>query len=155
MGSDFDASTYGLKRVSIDNIHGLLFICFTDSPLSLEGCKKDLAESMAMFDMPKPSEYFALQALSVSKRIMTTSFRMQTTLDLARIAIALERHHLAEGRYPTALAELSPTLVAKIPHDRMNGEPLHYSIKPTGTPQLYSIGFNGVDNQGEVMKGFE
>ena len=52
MDSDFDASTHGLKGVSIDYLHGFLFICFTDSPLSLEGCKKDLAEPMAMFDMP-------------------------------------------------------------------------------------------------------
>ncbi len=52
MDSDFDAGTHSLKSVSIDNLHGFLFICFTDSPLSLEGCKKDLAEPMAMFDMP-------------------------------------------------------------------------------------------------------
>jgi phenylpropionate dioxygenase-like ring-hydroxylating dioxygenase large terminal subunit len=51
MDSDFDASAHGLKSVSVDNVHGLLFICFTDSVLSLEGCRKDLAESMAMFDM--------------------------------------------------------------------------------------------------------
>ena len=51
MDSDFDASTHGLKSVSLDNLHGFLFVCFTDSPLSLEGCKKDLAEPMALFDM--------------------------------------------------------------------------------------------------------
>ena len=51
MDSDFDASTHGLKGVSLDNLHGFLFVCFTDSPLSLEGCKKDLAEPMALFDM--------------------------------------------------------------------------------------------------------
>ena len=52
MDSDFDASAHGLKSVSIDNLHGFLFVCFTDAPLSLEGCKKDLAEPMAMFDTP-------------------------------------------------------------------------------------------------------
>ena len=51
MDSDFDASTHGLKSVSLDNLHGFLFVCFTDAPLSLEGCKKDLAEPMALFDM--------------------------------------------------------------------------------------------------------
>ncbi len=53
MGSDFDAGTHGLKSVSLDNVHGLLFVCFSSSPLSLEGCKKDLAEPMKMFDMRK------------------------------------------------------------------------------------------------------
>ena len=52
MDSDFDASTHGLKSVSIENLHGFLFICFTDAPLSLTGCKEELAEPTAMFDMP-------------------------------------------------------------------------------------------------------
>ncbi len=50
MPDDFDKSTYGLNPVSIDTIHGLIFVCFTDSPPSLEGAKADLAEPMAMFD---------------------------------------------------------------------------------------------------------
>lgn len=50
MDSDFDASTHGLKSVSLDSVHGFLLVCFTDSPLSLEGCKNDLAEPMALLD---------------------------------------------------------------------------------------------------------
>jgi len=50
MDSDFDASTHGLKSVSLERVHGFLLVCFTDSPLSLEGCKKDLAEPMTLFD---------------------------------------------------------------------------------------------------------
>lgn len=50
MPEDFDASSHSLHPVSVDVIHGLLFICFSDSPPALENCKKDLAEPMAMFD---------------------------------------------------------------------------------------------------------
>lgn len=50
MPKSFDASQHGLHKVSIDVIHGLLFVCFSESPPSLENCKKDLAEPMAMFD---------------------------------------------------------------------------------------------------------
>ncbi|MDH3416509.1 MAG: aromatic ring-hydroxylating dioxygenase subunit alpha [Gammaproteobacteria bacterium] len=50
MPDDFDKSEYGLKAVSADTVHGLVFVCFTDKPLSLEGAKKDLAEPMAVFD---------------------------------------------------------------------------------------------------------
>ena len=50
MPDDFDKSEYGLKAVSVDTVHGLVFVCFTDKPLSLEGAKKDLAEPMAVFD---------------------------------------------------------------------------------------------------------
>jgi Rieske 2Fe-2S family protein len=50
MPDDFDKSEYGLKAVSVDTVHGLMFVCFTDKPPSLEGAKKDLAEPMAVFD---------------------------------------------------------------------------------------------------------
>jgi len=50
MPDDFDKSGYGLKAVSVDTVHGLMFVCFTDKPLSLEGAKKDLTEPMAAFD---------------------------------------------------------------------------------------------------------
>jgi len=50
MPEDFDMAAHSLKPVSVDVIHGLMFISFTDNPPSLEGCKRDLAEPMAMFD---------------------------------------------------------------------------------------------------------
>ena len=49
MPKDFDKKPYSLNKVSVDVVHGLLFVCFTDSPPSLEGAKKELAEPMAMF----------------------------------------------------------------------------------------------------------
>lgn len=51
MPADFDKSEYGLKTVSVDVVHGLIFVCFTDEPPSLRGCKADLEEPMAMFDV--------------------------------------------------------------------------------------------------------
>jgi Rieske 2Fe-2S family protein len=50
MASDFDKDSHALKPVSVDVVHGLVFVCFSDKPPSLEGCKRDLAEPMAMFD---------------------------------------------------------------------------------------------------------
>ncbi len=49
MPEDFDKSAHSLKPVCVDVVHGLIFVCFTDTPLSLEGAKRDLAEPMAMF----------------------------------------------------------------------------------------------------------
>ena len=51
MPDGFDKSGIGLQPVSFDVVHGLMFICFTDMPLALEGCKRDLAGPMAMFDV--------------------------------------------------------------------------------------------------------
>ena len=50
MPDDFDMLAHSLVPVSVDVIHGLIFVCFTDTPPSLEGAKRDLAEPMAMFD---------------------------------------------------------------------------------------------------------
>ncbi len=50
MPKDFDKQPYSLNKVSVEVVHGLLFVCFSDSPPSLEGAKRALAEPMAMFD---------------------------------------------------------------------------------------------------------
>lgn len=49
MPEDFDKESRSLKRVSVEVIHGLVFVCFTDNPLSVEACRTELAEPMAMF----------------------------------------------------------------------------------------------------------
>ena len=50
MPEDFDMSAHSLKTVSVGIVHGLIFVCFTDDPLSLDACREELAEPMAMFD---------------------------------------------------------------------------------------------------------
>ena len=50
MPDDFDMAAHSLNTVSIGVVHGLIFVCFTDEPLSLDACRRDLAEPMAMFD---------------------------------------------------------------------------------------------------------
>ncbi len=50
MQENFDKSKYSLNSVSLDVIHGLIFICLSDDPPGLESARRDLAEPMAMFD---------------------------------------------------------------------------------------------------------
>lgn len=50
MPEDFDQANYGLNTVSCDVIHGLVFICLSGKPPSLENCKREMAEPMALFD---------------------------------------------------------------------------------------------------------
>lgn len=82
----------------------------------------------------------------------------QTQLDLARVAIALERWRRAAGNYPATLDALAPRFLEKIPRDVVNGQPLHYrrtddppssnSGAARGKFLLYSVGWNGVDDGG-------
>ncbi len=50
MSEDFDKSEYGLNRVSLDTIGGLILVCFSDNPPRLDGAKRDLAEPLTIFD---------------------------------------------------------------------------------------------------------
>ncbi len=52
MPADFRREDYGLNPVSVDNIHGLLFICFSEKPPSLEAARRDMRKPMQMFDFP-------------------------------------------------------------------------------------------------------
>lgn len=74
----------------------------------------------------------------------------QTHVDLARTAVALERHYLANRSYPETLDALEPDFIETVPHDVMTGEPLRYR-RENGRFLLYSVGVNQVDDGGTVV----
>jgi hypothetical protein len=75
----------------------------------------------------------------------------QSLVNLSRVAIALERYRLAHGEFPETLAALAPQFLEKIPHDIINGEPLHYRQTSDGRFVLYSVGWNEKDDGGVVV----
>ena len=77
----------------------------------------------------------------------------QSSADLARVAFALERYQLAHGAHPESLDALVPQFIAKLPHDVINGQPLHYRPEAGGQFVLYSVGWNETDDDGEVGLG--
>lgn len=71
---------------------------------------------------------------------------------LAGVACALERHRLQQGQFPESLAGIAPAhLNAAQTHD-MDGQPLRYHRTTDGWYQLYSIGNNGIDDDGEYRE---
>ena len=74
----------------------------------------------------------------------------QTSVDLARVAVALERYRLAHGEFPESLDALAPQFMEKIPHDIIGGQPLHYRRTDDGQFVLYSVGWNETDDGGVV-----
>jgi hypothetical protein len=74
----------------------------------------------------------------------------QEAVDLARVAIALERYRLAHGEYPGSLDALAPQFMEKIPHDIITGQPLKYRREANGQFVLYSVGWNETDDGGVV-----
>ena len=71
----------------------------------------------------------------------------QNQANLALVACALERYHLANGLYPDLLDVLAPQFIEKLPHDIINGGELKYR-KTNDSFVLYSIGWNEKDDGG-------
>ncbi len=73
-------------------------------------------------------------------------------IDLCRTAIALDLYHRDEGNYPKTLSPLSPDYIDALPLDLVTGKPLHYYVKDGGTPIIYSVGLNKIDEDGLLRR---
>ncbi len=73
---------------------------------------------------------------------------VQTQVDLARLAIALERFRMARSAFPKTLAELVPDMIAALPDDIYTGKPLTYRRDDHDGFLLYSVGPNRRDDGG-------
>jgi hypothetical protein len=97
------------------------------------------------------SPYKLLAAIAIpnlSKAEQTTAHN-QTMVNEAQIVCALERYHLAHGKYPETLDALSPQFIEKITHDIIGGQPLVYRPTADGQFLLYSVGWNETDDGGQ------
>lgn len=87
-----------------------------------------------------------LWVLSVAAR---HSLRKGQALAMLRTGVALERHRLKHGTYPELLEELLPEFLPELPGDPYDRTPLRYRRQNDGSPLLWSIGPNGVDDGGQ------
>ena len=74
----------------------------------------------------------------------------ETAKEIVIAAIALERFHLREKKYPADLKKLQPDFLEQLPIDRMDGNPLRYHPTGGGKFQLYSVGDNRIDERGDA-----
>jgi len=96
---------------------------------------------------------YRVQALMLFPAISSTVRKLaaiEMSIDLARVACSLERYRLAHGEYPETLDALAPQFIAQIPHDIINGQPLHYRRTDDGKFLLYSVGWDEKDDGGRV-----
>jgi hypothetical protein len=111
------------------------------------------AEQAMALECTRPNPYNWIEHMllpafgAASKRFAS----VQVSIDLARVACALERHRLAHGQYPDALDALMPSFIAQLPHDILNGQPLRYRRVDPGQFVLYSVGWNETDDGGQVI----
>lgn len=93
--------------------------------------------------------FFAALLLPALSRVSEKAAFAQTAVDTAAIACGLERYRLAHGRFPDSLEQLKPDLMAQVPHDIINGQPLRYRLDSAGHYLLYSVGWNEKDDGGQ------
>jgi hypothetical protein len=75
--------------------------------------------------------------------------RVEAAKQFTIAAIALKRYQLKHGSYPPDLNSLVPDFTSAVPLDPVDGQPLRYRRNANGTFLLYSVGENGVDNDGD------
>ncbi|HEY3930862.1 MAG TPA: hypothetical protein VGM58_00665 [Verrucomicrobiae bacterium] len=100
---------------------------------------------------PNPFNFFARLALPALGNYAQKTAYGQNAVNMARIAIALERYRLANGNYPDSLDAIAAQFPNGIPHDIINGQPLHYRRTSDGQFVLYSVGWNEMDDGGAVV----
>ena len=90
----------------------------------------------------------ALMVCPCFGRLAGKFIEVHSSIDLARVACALERYRLAHNEYPENLDALAPPFIAAIPLAVINGQPLHYRRTAGGNFVLYSVGWNEDDDGG-------
>jgi glycine betaine catabolism A len=51
MAEDFNKGDHGLSHVALENVGGLIFICMSDNPPSIERVKADISEQIAIYNL--------------------------------------------------------------------------------------------------------
>ncbi len=110
--------------------------------------QKDMSRYMqTLFDRTSPYTFLAaIFTPNFSKATQRMAYN-QNQANLALVACALERYHIAHNQYPDSLAALAPQFIEKIPQDIINGGELIYR-KTDNSFVLYSIGWNENDDGG-------
>lgn len=82
------------------------------------------------------------------KTLAEVALRSEARITLLRTGIALERHRLAEARMPGDLNGMVPAYLPALPADPFDGQALRYRAQADGSPHLWSIGQDLVDEGG-------
>jgi tetratricopeptide (TPR) repeat protein len=120
----------------------------TVSPAALQRAENSVLAGLKHYSPYKVQAQMVFPAIGNAVKRFAA---IQASIDLARVACALERYRLAHGEYPETLDALAPQFIEKLPHDIINGQPLHYRRTDDRQFILYSVGWNETDDGGTVV----
>jgi hypothetical protein len=119
-----------------------------DRTVSLGGGELREGAELELLGPPRPGNLLARMLIPAINKTRIKAREAQANVGVVRTAIALERFKLAHGKYPAALTELVPSLLAKVPQDPFSGDALIYRQTSDGRFLVYSVGPNGKDDRG-------
>ncbi|WP_459556286.1 hypothetical protein [Lacunimicrobium album] len=85
-------------------------------------------------------------------RANSTCDKFEVSLRMLDIMLLLETHKRRHLSYPVSFQEMDEDLAESLPVDPFNNEPFHYRIEPDGSLLIYSVGFNKIDDNGNIEK---
>ena len=108
-------------------------------------------DEMVWFGNPKEMDMHFLLSSSVRSlsRVLDKVMKVEAGKQLTVTAIALKRYQLKHANYPAALNSLIPEFLPALPLDPVDGKPLRYHLGSDKTLLLYSIGADGLDDNGD------
>ena len=93
--------------------------------------------------------YLGIYAPATSLSSKSFKRHIQQTIGL-RTAIALHRHQLRHGQFPSAIDTIDADLLVFNPIDAFTGNHLKYAMNDFG-PVIYSVGDDRIDNAGDQL----
>lgn len=115
-------------------------------PRRIEACQE---RQEALRHRFTPEVWFAQLVLPALGSVPRAAARVQTGVDHAIAACALERFFLTRGEYPAALDALPDA--DRLPRDLVDGVPLRYARTADARYRLWSVGWDGRDEGGRVV----
>ena len=108
-----------------------------------------MVASSTQWESPPPTLLVSRILLPAMPNAHKSFAQIETVRRLTFAAIALHRHRLKHGKFPASLGVLVPELLAEVPRDFMDGQPLRYQLQPDGQFLLWSVGENLKDDGGD------
>ena len=97
------------------------------------------------------SEHSSQRSLSlVFSDFAKTEARLLASIRVSYTGLAIERFHLAHGRWPERLQDLVPQYLSAVPLDPFDGAPLRI-VRNGGAVVVYSISQDGEDQGGTLL----
>lgn len=99
-----------------------------------------------MYSMP------TLGATGIAKTVEVNVVAGQSSMDQARLAVALESHRRAMGSFPQSLASVTGNFPDGLPRDLATGESYRYTKLDDGNYRLWGLGIDQIDQGGDPHK---